>query len=236
MTPPPFRLGFILMPGVTQLDLTGPYEVFARLPGAEIHLLWKTLEPVRSDRGLALLPTTIFADCPALDLICVPGGPGVNTLLTDKDTLRFLRRVAATARFVTSVCAGSLGLGAAGLIAGRRAACHWTSRELLREFGAVPAEERVVVDGRFITGGGVTAGIDFALRVIAEIRSPETAQKIQLSMEYDPQPPFSAGSPKTAPATVVDAVRHAAAPMLAERAAAVRRAAQALVAAYSGAA
>jgi len=236
MTPPPFAIGFVLMPGVTQLDLTGPYEVFARLPGAELHLLWKTLDPVRSDRGLALLPTTTFADCPPLDLICVPGGPGVNALLTDREMLRFLRRIAGKARFVTSVCTGSLLLGAAGLLAGRRATCHWTSRELLREFAAIPTDARVVVDGHVITGGGVTAGIDFALRVIAEIRGQDTAEKIQLSMEYDPQPPFQAGSIKTARPTVVDAVRHAAGPMLAERAAAVRQASKALVAAYSGAA
>jgi len=236
MTAPPFSAGFVLMPGVTQLDLTGPHEVFARMPGAELHLLWKNLQAVRSDRGLTILPTTTFADCPRLDLICVPGGPGANALLTDNETLRFLRRIAAKARFVTSVCTGSLVLGAAGLLAGRRATSHWTSREMLREFAAIPTDERVVVDGHVITGGGVTAGIDFALRVVAEVRGQDTAEKIQLAMEYDPQPPFSAGSPKAARATIVDAVRHLAGPMLGERAAAVRQASKALVAAYSGAA
>ena len=203
MSTDPFRIGMLLFPRLTQLDLTGPYEILARLPGAEMHLLWKSLDPVRADSGLAILPTTTLDACPPLDLICVPGGGGVNDLLDDAAVLDFLRRTARDVRYVTSVCTGSLALGAAGLLSGRRAACHWMSRDLLRAFGAEPVAERVVVDGNLITGGGVTAGIDFALRVVAEIAGQAAAEAIQLGVEYDPHPPFDAGSPDRAP----DAVR-----------------------------
>jgi cyclohexyl-isocyanide hydratase len=198
------RIGFLLFPGLTQLDLTGPYEVFARLPGAEVHLLWKNAEPVRTEHGLALIPTTILEACPELDLLCVPGGPGVNELLTDGEVLAFLKRAAGSARWVTAVCTGSLVLGAAGLLAGRRATTHWMSREFLRDFGATPVEERVVVDGNVITGGGVTAGLDFAFQVVAEVAGREVAETIQLAIEYDPQPPFDAGTPRRAPQAIVD--------------------------------
>ncbi len=167
--PSPFRIGFLVFPNITQLDLTGPYEVFAQMPGAELHLVWKTREPVKGSGGLTLTPSTTFAECPQLDLICVPGGGGMNALLTDAETLDFLRRQAKGARYVTAVCTGALVLGAAGLLNGKRAATHWMSMEFLKHFGAVPANERVVIDGNVITGGGVTAGIDFALRVVAEI-------------------------------------------------------------------
>lgn len=205
-TPAPFRIGFLLFPRLTQLDLTGPYEILARLPRAEVHLLWKTLDPVRSEHGLAIVPTTTLADCPPLDLVCVPGGPGVNALLDDRDVIAFLQRAAAEVSYITSVCTGSLLLGAAGLLRGRRATSHWLSRDLLRSFGAEPTPERVVVDGRLITGAGVTAGIDFALRVVAEIAGQEAAETIQLGVEYDPAPPFDAGSPERAPAAVREAV------------------------------
>ena len=198
------RIGLLLVPGLTQLDLTGPYEVFARLPGAEIHLLWKNAEPVRTEHGLALIPTTILEASPPLDLLCVPGGPGVNELLTDAEVLAFLRRAAAGARWVTSVCTGALVLGAAGLLQGRRATTHWMSRDFLRDFGATPVAERVVVDGTLITGGGVTAGIDFALALVAEVAGREAAETIQLAIEYDPHPPFDAGTPQSAPRAVVD--------------------------------
>jgi len=224
----PFRIGMLLFPRLTQLDLTGPYEVFASWPGAEIHLVWKTLDPVRADSGMAILPTTNFAAAPDFDLICVPGGPGMNALLTDGETLAFLRRAADRARYVTSVCTGALVLGAAGLLRGKRAATHWMSRDMLRELGAEPVAERVVVDGTTITGGGVTAGIDLALRVVAEIAGRETAEAIQLRMEYDPHPPFDTGSPERAPAALVERVRAAAAARQEERLAQVRRAAAAL--------
>jgi cyclohexyl-isocyanide hydratase len=223
-----FRVAFLLFPGVTQLDLTGPYEVLARAPEAEVYLVWKSRDPVRTDRGLTILPSASFADCPPVDLICIPGGGGVNKAMLDAEALAFVRRMAAQARYVTSVCTGSLLLGAAGLIAGKRVGCHWMSRDLLREFGAMPTDSRVVIDANLITGGGVTAGIDFALSVVAEIFGRETAEKIQLSIEYDPVPPFNAGSPATAPAAIVDAVRQAAAAMMRERTNAVMQAAQAL--------
>ncbi len=223
-----FRIGLLLFPGLTQLDLTGPYEVFARMPGAVVYLLWKSLEPVRSDHGLAILPTSTLEACPPLDLVCVPGGPGVNEVLTDTEVLAFLRRTAQGARYVTSVCSGSLILGAAGLLRRRRAGCHWMSREMLRSFGAEPIDERTVVDGNLITSGGVTAGIDLALRVVAEIAGREAAETIQLAIEYDPRPPFDAGSPNRARQDLVQQAIRAAAPMMRDRAEQVRRAAAAL--------
>ncbi len=231
MSPAPFRVGFLLFPRLTQLDLTGPYEVLSRMPGAETHLVAKSLEPVRSDRGLSLLPTTTFATCPLLDLLCVPGGPGVNDTLGDGELLGFVRRMARTAQFVTSVCTGSLTLGAAGLLRGRVVACHWASRHLLPAFGATPSDERVVIDGALITGGGVTAGIDFALALVARLRGRAAAEAIQLQIEYDPQPPFDAGSPEHAPPDILEQVRRAAEPLQREREAAVRGAAAALAAA-----
>jgi cyclohexyl-isocyanide hydratase len=223
-----FRIGLLLFPDLTQLDLTGPYEVFIRFPGAETLLLAKTLDPVPADGGLRLLPSIPFAACPPLDLVCVPGGFGVTPLLNDEATLGFLSTQAAAARYITSVCTGSLVLGAAGLLSGRRAACHWMSRDLLTRFGAVPAAERVVIDGNIITGGGVTAGIDFALTVAGEVYGQETAERIQLAIEYAPAPPFAAGSPETAPAAVVQQARAATAARQAERLAAVERAARRL--------
>lgn len=223
-----FRIGLLLFPGLTQLDLTGPYEVFARMPGAVVYLLWKSLEPVRSDHGLAILPTSTLETCPPLDLVCVPGGPGVNEVLTDTEVLAFLRRTAQGARYITSVCSGSLILGAAGLLRRRRAGSHWMSREMLRSFGAEPIDERTVVDGNLITSGGVTAGIDLALRVVAEIAGREAAETIQLAIEYDPRPPFDAGSPNRARQDLVQQVIRAAAPMMRDRAEQVRRAAAAL--------
>jgi cyclohexyl-isocyanide hydratase len=166
---PKWRIGLILFPQLTLLDLPGPAEVFGRMPRAEVHLLWKTLKPVRSDRGLSLLPTMTFADCPHLDVVCVPGGPGQIALMQDEETLEFLRRVAPGCRLVTSVCTGSLVLGAAGLLAGYRATCHWSSIDQLALLGAAPVEARVVRDRNRITGAGVTSGIDFALTVVAEL-------------------------------------------------------------------
>jgi cyclohexyl-isocyanide hydratase len=228
MSNPSFRAGFLLFPRLTQLDLTGPYEVLASLPGAETHLIWKTREPVASDKGLAILPTTTFADCPPLDLICVPGGVGVNAILADRETLDFLRRMAAGARYVTSVCTGALALGAAGLLRGKRATTHWMSHDMLRAFGAEPVAARVVVDGNVITGGGVTAGIDFGLTVVAAIAGQRTAEAIQLGIEYDPQPPFNAGSPRTADPALVALVRERAGGRQSERAERVKQAAAAV--------
>ena len=225
----PFRIGLLLFPDITQLDMTGPYEVFIKFPGATVDLVWKSLAPVTAGGGMQIVPTVTFSDCPQLDLICVPGGTGMNALLNDAETLDFIRRQAKGARYVTSVCTGALVLGAAGLLKGRRAATHWLSRDMLAAFGATPVAERVVVDGNVITGGGVTAGIDFALTVAAQAFGPELAQAIQLGIEYDPHPPFDAGSPEHADAAVVAKVRAAAATRQAERQAAVDVAAAKLV-------
>lgn len=220
-----FRIGLLLFPDITQLDMTGPYEVFTKLPGAEVHLVWKTRDPVVANGGMRIVPTTTFADCPQFDLVCVPGGPGMNALLNDEATLAFLRKQAEQARYVTSVCTGALVLGAAGLLKGKRAATHWMSRDMLKAFGATPVAERVVVDGNVITGGGVTAGIDFALKIAADAFGEEVAKAIQLGIEYDPQPPFRAGSPEGAGAAIVAAARASAVQRQAERAQAVQRAA-----------
>ncbi len=228
MSEPALRSGMLVFPDMTQLDLTGPYEVLARLPGAETLLLWKDLSPVRSEHGLTLLPMATFASCPPLDLVLVPGGAGINPLLEDQEVLAFLRHAAAGARYVVGVCTGSLVLGAAGLLRGRRAATHWMSRELLRAFGAEPAVDRVVVDGNVFTGGGVTAGIDVALAVAAEIAGRAAAEAIQLAIEYDPAPPFSSGSPATADPAILAQVLARAEPRQRDRAERVARAAAAL--------
>jgi len=218
------RIGFLLFPGLTQLDLTGPYEVLARLPGAQMHLLWKALDPVRSEHGLELLPTTGLDDCPPLDVVCVPGGPGINELLTDAQVLAFLRRAAESARWITAVCTGALALGAAGLLRGKRATTHWMSLEFLAAFGAAPVDERVVVDGNVVTGGGVTAGIDFGLALAALLADRRTAETIQLAIQYDPHPPFSSGTPRNASREAVATARAQAAERQRYRAAQVERA------------
>jgi len=194
----PIQIGILLYPNVTQLDATGPAQVLSRVPGAKLHMIWKTLDPVPTDAGFSIVPTTTFADCPRLDVICVPGGGGQTVLMTDDETLDFLRKQAATARYVTSVCTGSLVLGAAGLLKGYKSACHWAWRDMLPAFGAIPVAQRVVRDRNRISGGGVTAGIDFGLTVAAELAGEEVAKSIQLVLEYDPQPPFDSGSPEKA--------------------------------------
>jgi cyclohexyl-isocyanide hydratase len=228
----PFHIGMLLFPGITQLDMTGPYEVFTKFLEASVHLVAKDMQPVTADGGMQILPTTAFADCPALDLICVPGGPGVNALLNDDIVLDFVQAQAKGARYVTSVCTGALVLGAAGLLKGKRATTHWMSRDMLAAFGGTPVNERMVFDGNVITGGGVTAGIDFALAVAAEAFGPDLAKTIQLGIEYDPQPPFDAGSPDRAGPELVARVRAAAASRQAERQKAVNSAAAKLNGAY----
>jgi cyclohexyl-isocyanide hydratase len=228
MTETRFRSGMLVFPNLTQLDLTGPYEVLARLSGTETLLLWKTLEPVRSEHGLTILPMATFESCPPLDLLLVPGGAGINPLLEDAEVLAFVRRAAAGARYVVAVCTGSLVLGAAGLLRGKRATTHWMSRDLLRAFGAEPVAERVVVDGNLFTGGGVTAGIDVGLTVAAEIAGRAAAEAIQLGIEYDPTPPFASGSPERADPAVLNVVLARAEPRQRDRAERVARAAAAL--------
>jgi cyclohexyl-isocyanide hydratase len=221
-------VGLLVFPDVMQLDMTGPHEVFAHGPDCRVLTVGKSLEPVRASGGLRLLPDVAFDECPPLDVICVPGGAGTTPLLEDAETLAFIRRQAAGCRFVTSVCTGSLVLGAAGLLLGRRAACHWMSRDLLAAFGAIPDSARVVRDGILMTGGGVTAGIDMALTLVAELYGPTVARRIQLAMEYAPAPPFDAGRPESAGPEDEAATRAAAAERQTARAQAVDRAAQAL--------
>lgn len=200
-------IGLLLFPKLTQLDLTGPFEVFHRIPGARVHLVWKDLAPVHADSGLGLLPTTTLAACPPLDVVTVPGGFGQLPLMDDAEILDWLRAQAAHARYVTAVCTGALLLGAAGLLDGYRATTHWAFTELLADYGATLAPGRVVHDRDRITGGGVTAGIDFALAVAAQLAGPAVAQAIQLGLEYNPAPPFAAGHPDVADPAIVELVR-----------------------------
>ncbi|MBX9861094.1 MAG: DJ-1/PfpI family protein [Sphingomonas sp.] len=196
----PIRVAFLLFPQVTQLDLTGPAQVLSRLGKATVDLVAKTRDPVPSDAGFSLLPTTTFTDAAQPDILCVPGGFGVNDAIDDAATLAWVQRAAAGATWVTSVCTGSLILGAAGLLKGYRATSHWAQHHHLASFGAIPVHERVVFDRNRVTGGGVTAGIDFALALTAAIRGEAHARLVQLSLEYDPAPPFDSGSPERADA------------------------------------
>jgi cyclohexyl-isocyanide hydratase len=202
----PLNIGFVLFPHVTQLDFTGPLQVLHRLPDSKVHILAKARDPVMSDCGLALVPTATFANAPALDVVCIPGGFGVSGAIADAATVDFVRRQGAGAKYVTSVCTGAFVLGVAGLLKGRRATTHWAYTGLLSLVGATYEKARVVRDGNVLTGGGVTAGIDFALTLAAEIAGPDTAQRIQLSIEYDPAPPFTSGNPDGAPAPVREAM------------------------------
>ncbi|MBI5930288.1 MAG: DJ-1/PfpI family protein [Chloroflexi bacterium] len=201
----PIRIGMLIFPNFTQLDLTGPYAVFSRMPNTEV-LLIGTTSPVRSDDGLTIVPQVQLTHAPLLDVVFVPGGAGVNQVMENQEVLDFLRIQDRHARFVTSVCTGALVLAAAGLLRGHRAATHWLSMDLLPALGVEPVYERVVVDGKYITAGGVTAGIDFGLTIVAQLLDEHIARKIQLVLEYDPHPPFDSGSPKTADPKLVEEV------------------------------
>lgn len=206
-----FDIGFVIFPGITQLDFTGPFEILNRLgtppsisasskfPQSKTHVVAKTMLPVSSDRGLRIIPTCTFDSCPPLHLICLPGGAGVVEAIADVETVDFIRRQGENAEYVTSVCMGAFLLGAAGLLKGRRAATHWAYGDLLPLVGARHEKARVVRDGNVFTAGGVTSGIDFAFVIVAELAGPEVAQAIQLGIEYDPSPPFDAGHPDKAP-------------------------------------
>ncbi|MDI6634268.1 DJ-1/PfpI family protein [Pantoea dispersa] len=210
-------IGLLLFPALTQLDLTGPFEVFARAPDTKVHLIWKNLELVVSDRGMAIQPTTTFDACPALDIICIPGGPGQINLMEDEEVLSFIRAQSKQAKLVTSVCTGSLVLGAAGLLQGYKATTHWASLDQLALLGAEPVNERVVRDRNRITGAGVTSGIDFALSVVSEMFGPDIAQNIQLHMEYDPAPPYDCGSPRSASEEQLKKAQQQVAPFIEKR-------------------
>ena len=225
----PLQIGFLIFPQITQLDFTGPLQVFTRIPGAKVHLIWKRFEPLQSDTVLTVIPTATFDDCPQLDVICVPGGYGTDELMLDDEVLEFLRRQAAGAKYVTSVCTGSTVLGAAGLLKGYRASTHWSAIESLALLGATPSRERVCIDRNRITGGGVTAGIDMALTLVSQLIDRPTAEGIQLGIEYNPSPPFNSGSPETAPAEVLAAVQARMAPSQARRIEVAKRAAARLI-------
>jgi cyclohexyl-isocyanide hydratase len=209
-----FTTGFVIFPHLTQLDFTGPLQVLHRLPGARTEIVAKTREPILSDCGMAIMPTKTFADCPQLDLLCIPGGFGVDQAIEDAATITFVREQGARAQYVTSVCTGAFILGAAGLLQHKRATTHWAYHHLLPRVGAIPVQERVVRDGSTFTGGGVTAGIDFAFTVMHEIAGSSVAQAVQLALEYTPHPPFQAGSPALAPAEIKGVVDQRLAPRL----------------------
>jgi len=199
----PVSVGFLLFPNVTQLDLTGPAQVLSRLGEVKLDLVWKSREPVPTDAGFAIVPTATFDEIIAADILCVPGGIGVTEVMEDEAAMAWVRRIGSSAKWVTSVCTGSLILGAAGLLQGYRATSHWAWRHYLTAFGAEPVAERVVFDRNRVTGGGVTAGIDFALALTAAIRGETHARLLQLGFEYDPAPPFDSGSPERAAADLV---------------------------------
>jgi cyclohexyl-isocyanide hydratase len=197
-----FAIGFVIFPNLTQFDFTGPLQVLQHLPDATTHIVAKTRDLVPSDGPLAIPPTATFADCPPLDLICVSGGSGMDQAMEDRETINFVRREGTRARYVTSVCTGAFILGAAGFLQGKRATTHWAFHHLLPRVGAIPVKKRVVRDGNTITGGGVTAGVDFAFTVMNEIAGPAVTQAVQLFLEYDSKPPFEGGSPARAPAGI----------------------------------
>lgn len=195
-----FNIGFVIFPDVTQLDFTGPLQVLSRLPQSATHVIAKSASPVRSDCGFSVVPTQTFANCPSLDLLCISGGSeGVAGIINDRETIDFVRQQASAAKYVTSVCTGAFVLGVAGLLNGRRATTHWAYTDLLPLVGATYEKARVVKDGNVITAGGVTAGIDFGLSIIAEIAGETKARRIQLGVEYDPRPPFDSGHPDKEP-------------------------------------
>jgi len=193
-----FQIGMVVFEGMTNLDLAGPLEIFPRLPDTQVHLIGRENKVIHTDTGMPFLPTISMDDAPKLDLLFIGGGDGTNTLLEDEKTLLFFANRAPDAKWITSVCTGAIVLGAAGLLNGYKAATHWTAMDILPYFGAEPVHQRVVVDRNRITGGGVTAGIDFGLTLAAILHGPILAQSMQLGMEYDPQPPFNTGSPKKA--------------------------------------
>lgn len=225
MSDAPFNIGMIVFDDMTALDFVAPQDAFARLPTVTMHVLAKSRDAITTDSGLKLSPDRTLEEAPELDLLFIGGGMGTTALMEDAAVLGFLQQRAPRARWITSVCTGSLVLGAAGLLRGYKATTHWAAMEVLPLLGAEPVHERVVVDRNRITGGGVTAGLDFALAVVAQLYGDEMARRIQLGEEYDPAPPFHAGSPRTAPPATVQHIRGMLAGMTEQRMAAARRAA-----------
>jgi cyclohexyl-isocyanide hydratase len=206
-----------------QFDLTGPFEVLSRIPNSTFHILWKEKLPVRDARGLILTPEVAFSEAPRLDVLVVPGGPGQVDLMEDEVTLSFIRKQAAVAKLIFSVCTGTLTVAAAGLLNGIRGTTHWASFEVLEHLGVIPVNQRVVIDGKFVSAAGVSSGIDGALRVAALLRGEMVAQEIQLYMQYAPEPPFTSGTPDTAPAEVLAAARKASGEVTETRIAVAKR-------------
>lgn len=204
----PLSIGCLIFPGLDQLDFTGPFEVFSRIPNVSVHLIWKEASPVADMKGLILAPQTTLADCPPLDVVHIPGGAGQEALMHDELVLEWIQEQSQRA-FVFSVCTGALICGAAGLLQNKRATTHWASFDLLKYFGAIPVNSRMVFEENLATTAGVTAGIDAALELTARLRGPEVAQRIQLYMEYAPAPPFDCGTPETAPPAVYQHVASA---------------------------
>lgn len=199
-------IGLVIFPNMTQLDITGPLQVFHLLPNRQIHLLWKNLDSIETDEGMKILPSTTFDDCPLLDVLCVGGGPGQIAMMNDPEMIEFLQKQGSTAKLITSVCTGSLILAGAGLLQGYQAACHWAFRKQLTILGVEVETERVVIDRNRITGGGITAGIDFGLVIAGMLCGDETAKMIELLLEYNPAPPFNVGSPEKAGDSLINVV------------------------------
>jgi cyclohexyl-isocyanide hydratase len=222
------QIGGLIFPGMDQMDFTGPFEVLSLIPNSRFHIVWKDLTPVRDGRGLVLTPETALRDAPDLDVLLVPGGHGQEALMEDEEVLEFLRARAQRARYVFSVCTGALLCGAAGLLRGVRATTHWNSFHLLPYFGAIPVDERVVVDGRHVSAAGVSSGIDAALRLVQLVGGDRMAQAIQLHLQYAPEPPFAGGTPRTSPPEIVEAARAAGKTIAERRLATAERVAQRL--------
>ncbi|GJL92495.1 DJ-1/PfpI family protein [Hyphococcus sp.] len=208
------NITFLLFPNLTQLDFTGPLQVLSRLPGAQVALAAKTMSPISTDAVLTLNPTHTFEDCPPTDLLCIPGGFGIDDAMFDAATIAFVKREGARAKYVTSVCTGAFILGAAGFLKGKKATTHWAYHDDLKGVGATPVKARVVRDGDLFTGGGVTAGIDFAFTLVKEIAGEAVAKAIQLGLEYDPAPPFQSGAPHKADSSTLDSVKARYAPRI----------------------
>lgn len=222
------QVNVIIVPDMVQLDITGPYEVLSRVPGWTLDLVAASMDPVRTDRGLTILPTQTREAAKPSDILVIPGGTGIDTAMLDEAWLAYARREAERAKYVFGICTGSLLLAAAGLLHGRRAGGHWQARDFLAKFGVTPSDERMTVDGKFYTSGGVTSGIDAAFRVVADVVGEDTARQIQLLIEYDPAPPFAGGTPFTSPPHIVAAAKEMGRARREKREVMVEQAAQAL--------
>jgi cyclohexyl-isocyanide hydratase len=223
------QVGFLVYPGVVQLDVMAAYQVLSFPPNFKLHLIWQTLDPIASNEGLIITPTTTISNCPQLDVICVPGGGiGQVEIMHDPEILDFLRQQSAAARYITSVCTGSTILAAAGLLQGYRATCHWAFRSQLALLGVDVVSQRVVIDRNRVTGAGVTSGIDFGLTLLGLICGEQMAKMAQLMMEYQPEPPFNAGTPATADREIVSQLLQFGKPLVAAFAIAAETAAERL--------